>query len=112
MKRLLFLLFISSLAFNADAQRKKKDKWPPLPLILFDSKEAYDLDKGEKVGEFRGYDWTVGKLALLTYVDKKNVKRHPAMTLWGCKVTGSLMDGLTGYWTKAMASIMKMALLI
>lgn len=86
MKKLLLLFFISSLAFNADAQRRKKDKWPPLPLILFDNKEEYDFDKGEKVGEFRGYDWTVGKLALLTYVDKKNVKRHPAMKLWGCKV--------------------------
>lgn len=86
MKNAILLILTILFFIPATAQRRKKVE--PLPLIVFSSLEQERMDKGQNVGDFIGYDWTLGKLTLLTYVDKKNSRRHSTKDLWGFKVGG------------------------
>ena len=81
-----FLLIILLAFINCEVYSQKRGKPEPLPLIMFSSMEGERMEKGENVGDFIGYDWTLGKLTLLTYVDKKNSRRHPANDFWGFRV--------------------------
>ena len=84
MRTILLALLLISIFSDAYSQRRGKIE--PLPLTMFSSLEDERFEKGETVGDFIGYDWTLGRLVLLTYVDKKNSRRHPANDYWGFRV--------------------------
>lgn len=84
MKQFILIAITIAMALASSAQRRSKSE--PLPLVLFQTLEEERFDKGQMVGDFIGYEWTLGKLALLTFVDKKNSRRHSAKHLWGFKV--------------------------
>ena len=84
MKQLLVLSLLTLFSVSSIAQKRKKIE--ALPLRLFQTLQDERLEKGEVVGDFIGYDWTLGKLTLLTYVDKKNSRRHATKDLWGFRV--------------------------
>ncbi|MFT4526702.1 MAG: hypothetical protein ACI85F_002879 [Bacteroidia bacterium] len=84
MKHFILLILVSVIALPSSAQRRKKGE--SLPLIVFQTLDEERFDKGQNVGDFIGYDWTLGKLTLLTFIDKRNSRRHSAKDLWGFKV--------------------------
>ena len=84
MKQLLTYLLILTVTSPSIAQKRKQIE--SLPLILFQTLEDERFEKGVVVGDFIGYDWTLGRLVLLTYIDKKNSRRHETKELWGFRV--------------------------
>jgi len=57
-----------------------------LLLKTFVTLDDYKFEKGQSVGDFIGYDWTLGRLVLFTYIDKKNSRKHTTKEIWGYSI--------------------------
>ena len=85
MNNILILAILTIVPFVSNGQ-KRMQKTNDLPLTVFASLDDFKFDKGQKVGDFIGYDWTLGRLVLLTYLDKKNSRKHQTRDLWGFSI--------------------------
>lgn len=64
--RNIFLVMLMAVALPSLAVRNQ--------LVLYRTYDDYKAGKGESLGEFMGYDWTLGKLRVFWYADEKKKK--------------------------------------